>query len=160
MKRLVALFLAIFAVLIFISCGGEDSDEENTGQNEQTTEDEVKDETEDNQPAKEDEETEVAEEEETEVVEEEPYACLDIDCVNPDGNTSTDCSCEANYCIPDVKEVSYAGLTPLKCTKSDCDPADASTCPDNYGCTKMPGFVISMMEGRGIHLPETICVPK
>lgn len=78
-------------------------------------------------------------------------------CQNPDGNTHTDCTGDTDYCVPDVTGVEASGLTKLTCTKKDCDPNNASTCPGGMTCKVIPDFVVKMMQGQGIEMPSSIC---
>ncbi len=85
------------------------------------------------------------------------FMCLADPCVNADGNTHTDCGCDADYCVPDEAGVEFAGLTPLSCTTANCDPDNAATCPEGTECSVIPAFVVDMFAEKGIIMPPTMC---
>ena len=82
-------------------------------------------------------------------------------CTNEDGNSHADCEQmqgSADYCVPDVNGVEYAGLERLSCTRKDCDTSDPSTCPEGYVCQEIPKFVRDMMQNdRGVNMPLNVC---
>ena len=85
------------------------------------------------------------------------FSCAEKACVNDDGNTHTDCPCDADYCVPDMSGIEYANLTPLTCTAQNCTMGDASTCPPGFSCKEIPDFVITMGTEEGLVLPKYMC---
>lgn len=85
------------------------------------------------------------------------YTCMEQACANPDGNTHTDCGCDASYCIPDEAGVEMAGLTRQTCTVVDCDQGD---CPEGFACKEIPAFAIDLMADKGVNMPSFICTPS
>ncbi len=86
--------------------------------------------------------------------------CLGLNCVNPDGNTHTECGCGADYCVPNERTVEFAGLTPLTCIKGGCQPNLPDSCPESYYCLEIPSFAIEWLDSeKGIQMPPYLCVP-
>ncbi len=85
------------------------------------------------------------------------FSCSSKACENPDGNTHDGCPCSADYCVPDVPGVGFAGLVPKTCTARGCTPEDESTCPEGLACKAIPEFVINMMAEDGVVMPATLC---
>ena len=86
--------------------------------------------------------------------------CLGMSCSNPDGNTHIDCGCDADYCVPNERTVSFAGLTPLTCIKQGCQLNDASSCPQGYSCLEIPAFALEWLETeKDIQMPPYLCAP-
>ena len=71
--------------------------------------------------------------------------------------TGQECPETADFCVPDEPGVAYAGLVPLTCTRKDCDPSVATSCPDGYRCKIIPDFVVIMMKGKGVAMPGSLC---
>lgn len=185
MKRMIVVFLAVFSMVVFISCGeneetetvNDDADEtvdEEKNDDAKTddvqeqhdeiadesenivddieTIDEIVEEVDENNIDSEQNDDETVDE--TEIADENnenPYSCLANPCA-----VDADCPCEASWCVIDDDNVSYAGLTKLTCAKKDCIVGDDSTCPADYTCAEIPGFVLALMP----ELPKTVCKKK
>jgi hypothetical protein len=80
----------------------------------------------------------------------------DYSCNSQPCSVDEDCDCDASWCVIDDDNVSYAGLTKQTCAKADCVEGDDSTCPPDYTCVKIPGFVLALMPD----LPHTVCKAK
>jgi hypothetical protein len=185
MKRMIVVFLAVFSMVFFVSCGeSEETETVNDDTNETVDEeknddaktddvqeqhDEIADESENivddietiDEIVEEVDENNIDSEQnddetvdETEIADENnenPYSCLANPCA-----VDADCPCEASWCVIDDDNVSYAGLTKLTCAKKDCTVGDDSTCPADYTCAEIPGFVLALMP----ELPKTVCKKK
>lgn len=182
MKKALSVVILFTVVFLFVSCGDENivadvddnaaADDQSTNDNEQLDESVVQDEAvvidedeaeeiEDNEEVLADTEIPEEAEDDTEVSEEIPdedtaeegpdYSCNAATCA-----TDADCPCDASWCVIDDDNVTYAGLTKLTCAKKDCTVGDDSTCPADYKCTEIPGFVLALMP----ELPKTVCAPK
>jgi hypothetical protein len=186
MKKTMFLVLVIFSMISFVSCGekeetetinddgneivDEEKNDDAKADDVQEQHDEIADESENivddietiDEIVEENDENQIVDSEqndnemvdETEITDENnenPYSCLENPCA-----VDTDCQCEASWCVIDDDNVSYAGLTKLTCAKKDCTVGDDSTCPLNYTCTEIPGFVLALMP----ELPKTVCKKK
>ena len=80
-------------------------------------------------------------------------------CVNPDGNTHSDCPCEADYCVPDDARITVPGLTALTCIKKGCSTSDPNSCPEGSTCIEFPNVLIEAFAENGIAVPSTVCRP-
>ena len=79
----------------------------------------------------------------------------DLSCAGQSCESDSDCSCDANFCMPEeISAMPNVGpVNAGRCTLLDCDVEDNSTCPEGYEC-----WALSMGKDYFPEGTESVCM--